>query len=156
MSRACVIGFSALSADCLILFFNLLFLYFKRTFVLQRCCINGEVHTSRMWFCVVCTLVWPTNLTFAWFHWLLCDTWCKSLNRYHATTPVPYVKLPSACSGFSHKSVVSITHEQNVICSKTLIWRQLFADHVVISRPMKWKEKIHRMIRYIYLTNKEA
>ena len=27
---------------------------------------------------------------------------------------------------FSHKSVVSITHEQNIICSKTLICRQLF------------------------------
>ena len=26
----------------------------------------------------------------------------------------------------SHKSVVSITHEQNIICSKTLICRQLF------------------------------
>ena len=108
--------------------------------------------TSRMWFCVVCTLL-THQFKSAWFHWLLCDTWCKSLNRCHATTPVPYVKSPSACSGFSHKSVVSITHEQNVICSKTLIWRQLFANHVVSSRPMKWKEKIHRMIRYIYLTN---
>ena len=43
---------------------------------------------------------------------------------------------------FSHKSVVSITHEQNTICSKTLIWRQLFADHVVGSRLMKRMEKI--------------
>ena len=47
---------------------------------------------------------------------------------------------------FSHKSVVSITHEQNIICSKTLICRQLFAGHLVSSRPMKRKEKIHRMI----------
>ena len=47
---------------------------------------------------------------------------------------------------FSHKSVVSMTHEQNIICSKTLIGRQLFAGHVVSSRPMKMKEKIHRMI----------
>jgi len=37
-------------------------------------------------------------------------------------------------------------HEQNVICSKTLICRQLFAGNVVISRPMKRKEKIHQMI----------
>ena len=44
---------------------------------------------------------------------------------------------------FSHKSVVSITHEQNIICSKTLICRQLFAGHVVGSRSMKRKEKIH-------------
>ena len=42
---------------------------------------------------------------------------------------------------FSHESVVSITHEQNIICSKTLICRQLFAGHVVSSRPMKRKEK---------------
>ena len=46
---------------------------------------------------------------------------------------------------FSHKSVVSFTHEQNIICSKTLICRQLFAGHVVGSRPMKRKEN-HRMI----------
>ena len=42
---------------------------------------------------------------------------------------------------FSHKSKVSITYEQNIICSKTLISRQLFAGHVVSSRPMKRKEK---------------
>ena len=47
---------------------------------------------------------------------------------------------------FLHKGVVSITHEQNIICSKTLICRQLFARHVVSSRPMKRKEKIHRMM----------
>ena len=47
---------------------------------------------------------------------------------------------------FSHKSVVSIMHEQNVICSKTLICRQLFAGQVISSRLMKRKEKIHRMI----------
>ena len=46
---------------------------------------------------------------------------------------------------FSHKSVVSITREENIICSKTLICRQLFAGHVVGSEPMKGKEKIHRM-----------
>ena len=47
---------------------------------------------------------------------------------------------------FSHKSVVSITHKQNIICSKTLICRQLFAGHVVGSRKMKRKEKIHGMM----------
>ena len=52
---------------------------------------------------------------------------------------------------FSHKSVVSITHEQNIICSKTLIkfCRRLFEGHVVSSRPMKRKEKIHRMMKVI-------
>ena len=50
----------------------------------------------------------------------------------------------------------SVTHEQNIICSKTqldsiaheqtIICRQLFAGHVVCSRPMKRKGKIHRMI----------
>ena len=43
---------------------------------------------------------------------------------------------------FSHKSVVSIMHEQNIICSKTLTCRQLFAGHVVGSLPMKKKEKL--------------
>ena len=48
---------------------------------------------------------------------------------------------------FSHKSVVSITREQNIICSETLICRQLFAGQLVGSRPMKRKEKkIYRMI----------
>ena len=47
---------------------------------------------------------------------------------------------------FSFKNVVPTTHEQNVICSKTrldgmtheqtIICRQLFAGHVVGSRPM--------------------
>ena len=42
---------------------------------------------------------------------------------------------------FSHKSVVvSITHEQNIICNKTLICRQLFAGHVMGSWPMKSNE----------------
>ena len=42
---------------------------------------------------------------------------------------------------FSHKSIVSITHEQSIICNKTLICRQLFAGHLVSSQPMKKKEK---------------
>ena len=47
---------------------------------------------------------------------------------------------------FSHKSVVSITHEQNIICGNTLICRQLLAGHLVSSRPMKRTGKIHRLI----------
>ena len=31
---------------------------------------------------------------------------------------------------FSYKSVISITHEQKIICSKTLICGQLFAGHI--------------------------
>ena len=54
------------------------------------------------------------------------------------------------------KSMVSFTHEQNIICSKTLldgiahkqtiICRQLFAGHVVGSGPMKRKKNLLRMI----------
>ena len=54
------------------------------------------------------------------------------------------------------KSMVSFTHEQNIICSQTLldgiahvqtiICRQLFAGHVVSSRPMKRKKNLFRMI----------
>ena len=53
------------------------------------------------------------------------------------------------------KSTVSFTHEQN-ICSQTLldgiaheqtiICRQLFAGHVMGSRPMKRKKNLLRMI----------
>ena len=49
------------------------------------------------------------------------------------------------------KSTVSFTHVQNIICSQTqldgiaheqtVICRQLFAGHVVASRPMKRKKK---------------
>ena len=42
---------------------------------------------------------------------------------------------------FSHKIAVSIMHEQNIIGSKIIICRQLFAGHVVSSRPVKRKEK---------------
>ena len=69
---------------------------------------------------------------------------------------------------FSHKSdrkkeksVVSFTHEQNIICSQTkldgiaheqtIICRQLFAGHVVGSRPMKRKKNLQRMITIIII-----
>ena len=49
------------------------------------------------------------------------------------------------------KSTVSFTHVQNIICSQTqldgiaheqtIMFRQLFAGHVMGSRPMKRKEK---------------
>ena len=52
--------------------------------------------------------------------------------------------------------MVSFTHEQNSICSQkqlndiahehTIICRQLFAGHVVGSRPMKRKKQLLRMI----------
>ena len=55
------------------------------------------------------------------------------------------------------KSTVSFTHVQNVICSQTqlegiaheqtIICRQLFAGHVVGSRPMKRKKNLLRMKR---------
>ena len=58
--------------------------------------------------------------------------------------------------------MVPITHEQNIICSKTrldgttheqtIIRRQLFAGHVVGSRPMERKKKTHRMIIIIAST----
>ena len=55
--------------------------------------------------------------------------------------------------------MVSFTHEQNSICSQkqlndiahehTIICRQLFAGHVVGSRPMKRKKHLYRMIKPI-------
>ena len=54
------------------------------------------------------------------------------------------------------KSVVSFTHEQNIICSQTklddiahehtTICRHLFAGHVVSSCPIKRKKNLQRMI----------
>ena len=55
---------------------------------------------------------------------------------------------------FSLKIVVSIMHEQNIICSKTLICRQLFAGHVVSSRSVKRKEKIHGITKAVNSTGK--
>ena len=54
------------------------------------------------------------------------------------------------------KSTVSFTHVQNIICSQTqldgiaheqtIIFRQLFAGHVMGSRPMKRKKNLLRMV----------
>ena len=71
---------------------------------------------------------------------------------------------------FSRKSdrkkennTVSFTHKQNIICCQTLldgiaheqtiICGQLFAGHVVSSRPMKRKKNLLRMIIILYLQN---
>ena len=58
------------------------------------------------------------------------------------------------------KSVVSFTREQNIICSQTqldaivhwqtIICKQLFAGHVVGSRPMKRKKNWHRKFNPCY------
>ena len=67
-------------------------------------------------------------------------------------------QLREAISHFSLENVVPIMHEQIItcICSKTrldgtaheqtIICRQLFAGHVVDSRPIERREKMHRMI----------
>ena len=54
------------------------------------------------------------------------------------------------------KSTASFTHEQNIICSQTLLdsiaheqtinCRQLFAGHVVGSQPMERKKNLLQMI----------
>ena len=60
------------------------------------------------------------------------------------------------------KSTVSFMHVQNIICSQTqldgiaheqtIIWRQLFAGHVVGCQPMKRKKNLLQMIiSIIYL-----
>ena len=50
---------------------------------------------------------------------------------------------------FSHKIVVSITHEQSIICSK-----HSFAGHVVSSQSVKRKEKIPRITKAVNSTAK--
>ena len=57
--------------------------------------------------------------------------------------------------------MVSVTHEQNIICSQTklddiaheqtMICGQLFAGHVVGSLPMKRKKNLQRMITIIII-----
>ena len=64
-----------------------------------------------------------------------------------------------AAQGSDLEKVVPITQEQNIICRKTRLdgttheqtisRRQLFAGHVVDSRPMERKKKTHRMITKI-------
>ena len=50
--------------------------------------------------------------------------------------------LPFSCKSdrYKEKSTASFTHEQNIVCS------QLFAGHVVDSRPMKRKKSLLQMI----------
>ena len=69
-------------------------------------------------------------------------------------------QLSSPICHFSLENVVPIAHEQNIIYSKTrldgttheqaIICRQLFAGHVVDSRPIEKKEKMHRMNEIYY------
>ena len=66
--------------------------------------------------------------------------------------------LPFLCKSDRNKetSTVSFTHQKNIICSQTLldgivheqtiICRQLFAGHVVVSWPMKRKKNLLQMI----------
>ena len=59
------------------------------------------------------------------------------------------------------KSLVLFTYEQNIICSQTkkddiahgqtIIWRQLFAGHMVGFRPIKNKKNLQRMIMIIII-----
>ena len=70
-------------------------------------------------------------------------------------------QLRVAICHFSLENVVPLTHEQHIICSKahlggtmheqTIICRQLFAGHMMDSRPTERKKKTHRMIMYSYL-----
>ena len=68
---------------------------------------------------------------------------------FHSILPVLLINLSQSVTArgtdlpFSHISVVSITHEQNII---TLICRQLFADHMVGCQPTQRMEKMHQMI----------
>jgi len=41
------------------------------------------------------------------------------------------------------------THLDDTTHEQTIIYRQLFADHVVGYQPMKWDLKIHQMIMVI-------
>ena len=64
------------------------------------------------------------------------------------------------------KSTVSFTHEQNIICSQTLldgiaheqtiICRQLLVGHVVGSRPMKRKKNLLQMIKLVVVVTTSA
>ena len=66
------------------------------------------------------------------------------------------IDLPFASNSDAkkEKSAVSCKREQNIICSQTqlddneheqtIICRQLFAGHVVGSRPMKRKKNLHQ------------
>ena len=59
------------------------------------------------------------------------------------------------------ESLVLFTHEQNIICSQTkmdgiaheqtIIWRQLFAGHMVGFRPIKNKKNLQRVIMIIII-----
>ena len=71
--------------------------------------------------------------------------------------------LPFSCNSNrkKEKSLGLFTHEQNIICSQTkmgdiaheqtIIWRQLFAGHVVGFRPIKNKKNLQRMIMIIII-----
>ena len=78
-------------------------------------------------------------------------------SRYFAITEfILYPPFSLKSDRKKDKSVVSFTHEQNIICSQTklddnaheqtIICRQLFTGHVVGSQPMKRKKNLQRMM----------
>ena len=66
----------------------------------------------------------------------------------------PFFSRKNDCK--KEKSLVSFTGELNIICSQTqlddiaheqtIIFRQLFADHMIGFRPMKREKNLYRMI----------
>ena len=112
--------------------------------------------------CTTTAMYWKRILFRIW--WLdLRDT---DKSRYFAITKFNncfIIRSPSLLSylkgndlPFLCKSVVIITHEQNIISYKahlegttheqTIICRQIFAVHVVNSQPMKRKGKMHKTV----------
>ena len=86
---------------------------------------------------------------------------CFLMNIFGKRSDLPFSRKSDRKK---NKSVVSFTHEQNIICSQTqsqtqfddivheqtIICRQLFAGHVVGFRPMTWrKNSLNRMIMWI-------
>ena len=86
-------------------------------------------------------------------HWQ--KSWCFPITKFNNWFIIqsPFfwsskcVRSLSACLGnwsaFFTQEHSFNTHEQNIICSKTLICTQLLAVHVVSSQPMKRKEKLY-------------
>ena len=82
-------------------------------------------------------------------------SYVKTIFNFHVECILIYMLLFYQISAwvfvihmFLYASFYCTTHEQTIIC------RQLFAGHVVGSRPMKRKEKMHRMINAIIIHSK--
>ena len=127
----------------------------SRSIIWLRQIINYLAEANNKLICETLTnhdiLRWPSSIIVLSFDHRVC-----LFNNYPWEAKQSDLPFSHRSDRKKEKSTVSFMYEQNIICSQTLldgiaheqtiICRQLFAGHLVGSRPMKRKKNLLRMI----------